>query len=169
MGATPFYLAAKFAEPEIMRALAAANADARLAAPDGSTPLMMALDTPTTRAGGADGFGTDRRDRYGLINAVTPEQLESEALAIATLAVELGGDVTQADALGNTALHQAATKGFNRVIGFLVEKGAQVNAKNQRGQTPLALAEAGASLARRRIAGGVQRRTRRLSHPRPCC
>ena len=157
VGATPFYLAAKFAEPEIMRALAEARADTRLAAPDGSTPIMMALDTPTTRAGGAEGFGTDRRDRYGLINAVTPEQVESEALAIAKLAIDLGGEVNQTDANGNTALHQAATKGFNRVIELLVEKGARVNVKNERGQTPLAMAEAGASLARRRIAGGIQR------------
>jgi hypothetical protein len=51
----------------------------------------------------------------------------------------------------------SATKGFNRVIELLVEKGARVNVKNGRGQTPLAMAEAGASLARRRIAGGIQR------------
>jgi ankyrin repeat protein len=165
LGATPFYLAAKFAEPEIMRALAAAKADARLTAPDGSTPIMMALDTPTTRAGGADGFGTDRRDRYGLITAVTPEQLESEALAIARLAIEFGGDVNQADANGNTALHLAATKGFNRVVELLVEKGAQINVKNQRGQTPLALAEGGAGIARRRIAAGVQRNDATTSSP----
>ena len=90
VGATPFYLAAKFGELELMRTLAAAKADPSLPAHDGSTPLMMALDTPTVRAGGVDGFGTDRRDRYGLINDVTPEQLENEALAIAQAAIELG-------------------------------------------------------------------------------
>ena len=91
VGATPFYLAAKFGELELMRILAAAHADPRLAAPDGSTPLMMALDTPTVRAGGVDGFGTDRRDRYGLISGQTPEQIESDALEIARLVLELGG------------------------------------------------------------------------------
>jgi ankyrin repeat protein len=157
IGATPLYLAAKFGEIDLMRMLAGGKADPSLAAADGSTPLMMALDTPVVRAGGVDGFGSDRRDRYGLVNDVTPELLESEALAIAEMVIELGGDVNQADAIGNTALHQAATKGFNRVIELLVASGAQVNVKNKRGQTPLALAEgAAASGARRRIASGNQ-------------
>jgi ankyrin repeat protein len=158
VGTTPFYLAAAFAEPEIMRVLAAAKADVRLAAPDGSTPLMMALNTPTTRAGGAEGFGTDRRDRYGLVNAVTPAQVESEALTIAKLAIEVGSDVNQADANGNTPLHLAASKSFNQVVELLVEKGARIDVKNKRGQTPLALAEgaAGSGIARRRIATGAQ-------------
>ena len=157
VGATPFYLAAKFGELELMRILAAAHADPRLAAPDGSTPLMMALDTPTVRAGGVDGFGTDRRDRYGLISGQTPEQIESDALEIARLVMELGGDVNAADLNGNTALHLAAAKGLNRVIELLVAKGARLNVKNKREQTPLAAAEAGAAgAARRRIASGTQ-------------
>jgi ankyrin repeat protein len=92
------------------------------------------------------------------VNDVTVELLESEALSIAETIIALGGDVNQADAIGNTALHQAATKGFNRVVELLVANGAQVNVKNKRGQTPLALAEgaAAASGARRRIASGNQ-------------
>ena len=158
IGATPLYLAAKFGEIELMRMLAGAKADASLAAADGSTPLMMALDTPAVRAGGIDGFGTDRRDRYGLVKDVTPELLESEALSIAETVIGLGGDVNQADASGNTALHQAAAKGFNRVIELLAANGAQVNVKNTRGQTPLAVAEgaAAAGLSRRRMASGNQ-------------
>jgi ankyrin repeat protein len=159
VGTTPFYLAAKFAELEIMRALAAAGADPRAQGPDGSTPVMMALDIPATRTGNVDGFGTDRRDRYGLITAVTPEQVEGEALVIAALAIELGGDVNQRDANGNTALHLAASKGFNRVIELLVAKGANVNAKNAKEQTPLAVAEAATAVgaARRRLTGANQR------------
>jgi ankyrin repeat protein len=158
VGASPFYLAAKFAEIELMGVLAKAKADASLPAADGSTPLMMALDTPAVRAGGVDGFGSDRRDRYGLVHDVTPELLESEATSIADTVIKLGGDVNHADSVGNTALHQAAAKGFTRVIELLVAKGAQVNVKNKRGQTPLALAEgaAAASVARRRIASGNQ-------------
>jgi hypothetical protein len=110
------------------------------------------------RAGGVDGFGTDRRDRYGLISGLTPEQLERDALDIAQVVLELGGDVNAADASGNTALHLAAAKSLNRVIELLVAKGAQLNVKNKRGQTPLAVAEAGAAgvTARRRIASGNQ-------------
>src|SRR5205823_5059029 len=42
VGATPLFLAAKFAEPELMQLLRAAGADANLATRDGTTPLMAA-------------------------------------------------------------------------------------------------------------------------------
>jgi ankyrin repeat protein len=42
LGATPYAFAAKFLEPEIMRALAAAGADTRRPMKDGATPLMAA-------------------------------------------------------------------------------------------------------------------------------
>lgn len=159
VGTTPYYLAAKFGELEIMRVLAAAGADRDAQASDGSTAIMVALDTPATRTGNAEGFGSDRRDRYGLITAVTPEQIEADALAIARLAIELGGNVNQADREGNTALHLAASKGFNRVIDLLVTNGATVNARNKQGHTPLAVAEAATAVgaARRRMTGGNQR------------
>jgi ankyrin repeat protein len=54
--------------------------------------------------------------------------------------VELGADIDSADKWGNTAMHVAARKRFESVIRFLVEKGARVDAKNQLGETPLALA-----------------------------
>src|SRR4029453_2041652 len=102
VGTTPFYLAAKFGELDIMRTLAAAGADTRAQGADGSTAIMLALDTPATRTGNAEGFGTDRRDRYGLVTAVTPDQVEGDALSIAKLAIELGGDVNQTDPHGHT-------------------------------------------------------------------
>lgn len=56
-------------------------------------------------------------------------------------------------------LHLAASKGFNRVIEMLVERGADLSARNRRGQTPLAVAEeaTGAGAARRRMTGANQR------------
>jgi ankyrin repeat protein len=159
VGTTPFYLAAKFGELDIMRALAAAGADTRAQGADGSTAIMLALDTPATRTGNAEGFGTDRRDRYGLVTAVTPEQVEGDALSIAKLAIELGGDVNQTDRDGNTALHLAASKGFNRVIQLLADNGASLNIRNRKGQTALAAAEAATAVgaARRRMTGANQR------------
>jgi uncharacterized protein len=159
VGTTPFYLAAKFGELDIMRTLAAAGADTRAQGADGSTAIMLALDTPATRTGNAEGFGTDRRDRYGLVTAVTPDQVEGDALSIAKLAIELGGDVNQTDRDGNTALHLAASKGFNRVIQLLADNGATLNIRNRKGQTALAAAEAATAVgaARRRMTGANQR------------
>mgnify|MGYP003339656565 CR=1 FL=1 len=90
IGATPYWLAAKFAEQEIMRTLAAAGADTRLAATDGTTPLMAALQ-------GAIGQG-DRRDRF-LTDAQIAAAAELEKTLTpdtVTLAITLGADVNAA-------------------------------------------------------------------------
>jgi ankyrin repeat protein len=134
IGATPFFLAAKYAELEMMRALAAAGAHAGTAAKDGTSPLMAA-------AGIGWGLGSlggsDRRERYLPLDVVNAElQDESRTLAAVQLVAELGGDVSAGNADGDTALHGAAAKGFRRVVDFLVQRGARVDAKNKRGQTP---------------------------------
>jgi hypothetical protein len=46
----------------------------------------------------------------------------------------------QAACKGETALHGAAHRGADDITKFLVEKGANVNARNKRGFTPLDLA-----------------------------
>ena len=45
---------------------------------------------------------------------------------------------------GETALHIASAQGYETVVGALAERGANLNARNARGQTPL-----GALLARK--------------------
>jgi len=44
---------------------------------------------------------------------------------------------------GRTALHEAALHGRVEVVELLLENGADVNAKNHRGETPLFYAEGG--------------------------
>ena len=134
VGATPFFLAAKFLEIDMMRALADAGADTRLPNKDGITPLMAVT-------GVGWGGGVDRRA------ASTPEGFvfggdEDRALAAAKLALDLGADVNAATEAGDTALHGAATKGYNSLVQLLAEKGARLEAKNKRGRTPLAGASA---------------------------
>ena len=136
IGATPYWLAAKFAEPEIMRALAEAKADTRRAINDGTTPLMASLM-------GAQGQG-DRRDRFQTevhMAAAAPTQ-EAETVAAATAALELGADVNATSNTGDTALHTAASRGLIPVIKLLAGAGAALDVKNKRGQTPLATAAA---------------------------
>jgi ankyrin repeat protein len=162
VGATPLYLAATFGEIPIMRALVAAHADLKFAMPDGTTPLMAAMDTPVTDSGDIEGLGKDRRDRYVFFRRVhtkspdefsvqTPEEVEHEVLEIAKIEMAGGVDVNAADKSGDTAMHLAAAKGLNSVVEFLVSNGASVNVKNGRRQTPLDLAD-----APRRNRGGDQ-------------
>lgn len=145
VGATPVYLAAKFAEIPILRALLDAGADARVALPDGSTPIMAALDTDRINSLGGEGLGKDRRDRnvfYRAYNTQSPEDAEDNVLEIVRLLGAAGADLDAADRAGDTVLHAAAQAGMNRVIQALVDQGAQLAVKNRKGQTPLRVAEA---------------------------
>lgn len=140
VGATPFWLAARFGELSIAKALLAAGADARIVAADGTTAAMAAVDA------GAD-FGpsaADQRDRRldPLELAAKVERQDDYDARVAemvALVLDAGVDVNAADRGGDTALHLAAAKGFTRVARALVDHGAALSPKNHRGQTPLAL------------------------------
>lgn len=123
-GATPFLLAAVAGEPEIMRALVASGADPRLATNDETTPLMAAA-----------GIGWSQDLKRGLSEG---SPLETVQLI---LELEPGLDVNATNASGETAMHGAANRGANAVIQFLVEKGARVDVKDKRGQTPLGIVQ----------------------------
>jgi ankyrin repeat protein len=55
--------------------------------------------------------------------------------------MELGADINAANEFGETALHGATYHAANKVIQFLVDKGAKINATNWADQTPLRVAE----------------------------
>jgi ankyrin repeat protein len=142
VGATPFWLAARFGEPEIMRVLAGAGADTRPAMADGTTSLMTAI-IPTR------GLGTfragDRRERYqGPGDVAEKGEGEDEALTLRTAAtaIELGADVNAVTDDGETALHLAAALGLKGIVQLLVDSGARLDVKNKRGLTPLGAATA---------------------------
>ena len=129
IGSTPYLLAARFLEPEIMRALVAGGADPTLAMQNGATPLMIAA--------GMGAGGNESRRGIAVIDFGKVEP-ESRVLEAVTAAVSLGADVNAANQAGDTALHTAASQGFDTVVQFLADRGADLNAKNKRGQTPLA-------------------------------
>jgi len=131
IGATPYWLAAKYVEPDLMRALLSGGADPTIALPDGTTPLMAA-------AGLKEGNGRDS-DRRGLI-LIDGGKLPDEARIVEAVTVALLEplDIDAGNRNGDTALHAASTMGYDRVIKLLAEKGANLNVKNSRGLTPLA-------------------------------
>ncbi|MSV30233.1 MAG: ankyrin repeat domain-containing protein [Bryobacterales bacterium] len=125
LGATPFLLAAKNADAELMRLLAELGADPSLTNDDGSTALMAAAGLGT-RSPGEDA-GTE------------PEVVEALQVAL-----DLGADLKAVNKNGETAMHGAAYKNSPRAVEFLAAKGANIeiwNRKNKFGWTPLTIAE----------------------------
>jgi ankyrin repeat protein len=55
--------------------------------------------------------------------------------------LELGADVNVTNAAGQTPLHVAVAAGANDIVRMLVEKGARVDARDRRGDTPMTLAD----------------------------
>jgi len=129
-GTTPLLRAAKVGDVAAMKVLLAAKADVTLATRAGITPLMAAA-----------GMGTKEEDATGRFKT------EEDAIDAITLCLQAGADINAANGQGQTALHAAAQLGFDKVVTFLASKGANVNAKDQKGYTPLdsALGNAGGS------------------------
>ena len=138
IGATPFWMAAMFADVTMMRDLAEGGAVPTLTMEDGTTPLMAPLSMRDRRP------GSDRA------------QVESSTLEAVRTAVELGVDVNAMNEAGNTALHYAASRGLDSVVEFLVSRGARLDVKNDSGQTPLAMTATQGS----RLDRGAQRNDR---------
>jgi ankyrin repeat protein len=139
VGSTPYLLAAKFLEPEIMRTLAAGGADPKVTMPNGDTALMLA-------AGMASGTVESRRG-IALIDFGRVET-DTQVLPTVTAAFNLSGEINAANQAGDTALHAAVSHRYEAVVRFLADHGADVNAKNKGGLTPLAALTTGSKSAK---------------------
>ena len=165
VGATPFWLAARFNAPDIMRLLLERGADPleahypkywpgslsirdeRVQVEEGATTALMAA----AGLGGRDPlFSVDRLSRIAESAPVQstrrepdPALRERMMLEAVTIAAAEGIDVNVANAEGNTALHAAAGRGYDSVVEYLVAEGARLDVRNADGRTPLALAQRG--------------------------
>jgi ankyrin repeat protein len=131
VGATPYWLAAKYGELEIMRILAAHGADTKAESRDGSSPLMAAI---TAKNPSQLGLLLDRRDRMDTPTeyAARPAgQDEHVTLEASKIAIEQGSDPNLPNSTGTTPLVEAVTRGYESVVRLLVEKGADVNASTK--------------------------------------
>jgi ankyrin repeat protein len=129
VGSTAYLLAARFLEPAMLEILIAGGADPKLTMPNDATALMLAA-----------GMGSPQRQSRRGIAVIDFGKVEPESQVLETVqtVVKLGGDVNAVSQTGDTALHSAATAGYDSVVQFLADHGAGINAKNKRGQTPLA-------------------------------
>jgi ankyrin repeat protein len=125
VGATPFWLAARFSEPSVMRLLVKHGADPLFVhhvdhVVDGRGGFQHRIEV-TTALMAATGMGG------GGQAWVQPDRSEREALTLEAvkLAAELGVDINAANTDGRTALDAAKTLKYDTVVKFLVEKGAK--------------------------------------------
>ena len=140
-GATPLWVAAYAANrpvvgnnpapdyvpgrAEIIRTLLEAGADQHLTTDDGTTPFMVAAGL---------GRSTYRpREPRGVRSPSAEEAVK--------MLLEAGAEINAVNEADFTALHGAAFRGLNEVIEFLVEQGADIDARDFRGRTAYRMAE----------------------------
>lgn len=124
-GGTPFLLAARTADADLMSLLAEMGADPLLPNENHSTPLMVAAGLGTSSPGEDPGT-------------------ELEVLEAVNVALKLGGDINAVDDYGETAMHGAAYKHLPKVVQYLSDSGAQISVwhqENRQGWTPLAITQ----------------------------
>ena len=123
IGATPFWLAARFAAPDVMRLLAEHGADpAFVHHARYKRRYSQVLTESTTALMAAAGMGGGRLEAWA-----PPDPAEAELLALdaAQVALELGADVNATDAAGRTALDGARMGRMRTVAAFLESQGAR--------------------------------------------
>ena len=127
VGATPFWLAARFSQPNVMRRLVELGAD----------PLFVHRSDRIVD--GKEGRAYDHKNEAttALMAAVgmggggtawvPPERSQREALMLETvkLAVDLGVDVNAMNTDGRTALDAAKALKFETIVTYLTSKGAK--------------------------------------------
>jgi ankyrin repeat protein len=138
VGATPYWLAARFVQPNVMRRLVELGAD----------PLFVHRSDRIVD--GKEGRAYDHKNEAttavmaalgmgGGGNAwVPPDRSQREALALETVkaAVDLGVDVNAVNTDGRTALDAAKTLKFESVVTYLVSKGAKPGVTDKKEPEP---------------------------------
>jgi ankyrin repeat protein len=145
VGTTPLLRAAKAGDVAAMHLLLAAGANPDLPTASGITPLMAASGN------GATGF--DTRGRY---------KTQEQAIEAVTTLLAAGAGVNERDGGGQTALHGAASRGWNDLIRKLVANRADVMAKDARGRTAADVAAGSAGGASGRAGGEAHPETAAL-------
>jgi len=121
-GTTPLIRAAKAMDVSSMKALIEHGADITLANSRNITPTLA-----------ASGMGSTDADTRGYF---TTSDVQDRAIAALDLMFSHGGPVNgKAGQFAQVPLHGAAFWGWNRVVEYLLQKGAEINLADSRGYT----------------------------------
>lgn len=122
-GQTAFLRAALAGDVDVMRLLLKHKADPNIATFKGTTPLMAAAGVNWVF------FQTFDEGEDRLLEAV---RLCHE---------QLGQDVNAVNSMGIGAVHAAANRGSNKILAYLVSKGARLDLRDKEGRTPYSWAK----------------------------
>ena len=145
IGSTPYLLAARFLEPDIMPALVGGRRrSAALTMPDGADAVMLAAGMGSSRTASRRGIETID------FGKVEPESRVREAVAAA---VRLGGDAERRES-GRRYRHarRRCARATTRSCSCSPITARDLNARNRRGITPLQAAMFGSTTGRGRAA-----------------
>jgi uncharacterized protein len=145
IGSTPLLRAARAADIPAIKLLLADGARTDLPQIAGVTPLLAAAGLG---ASGVDTRGTLRTE---------PQMIETIQLLLSA-----GSNVNEVDGQGRTALHGAALGGRNDIVKLLAARGANLQARDARGLTPLDYAQGKGAGTGRGQAATVQEKTAQL-------
>jgi ankyrin len=138
VGATPFWLAARFTQPSVMKLLVERGAD----------PLVVHRSDRVVDGRGGKAYDHQYQATTALMaavgmggggNAWVPvERAQREALALetVTLAIGYGIDINAANVDGRTALDAAKALKFERVAAYLIEHGAKPGVTDKKNDRP---------------------------------
>jgi ankyrin len=138
VGATPFWLAARFTQPAVMKLLVERGAD----------PKFIHKSDRIVDGRGGKAYDHQYQSTTALMAAVgmggggaawvPVERAQREALALETvkLGVEYGIDVNAANVDGRTALDAAKALKFERVAAYLIERGAKPGVSDKKDERP---------------------------------
>jgi len=129
IGASPFWLAARFGQPEVMRMLAGHGADPLFVhnvdffgGRNKTSGYTRETPGPTTALMAAVGMG-----RGAGFRGPGPAEREAKTLEAVKIAAELGVPVNAGDNEGRTALENATAMGYKSVVEYLTSKGAKLD------------------------------------------
>jgi ankyrin repeat protein len=145
-GATPLLRAAIMHDHSAMRLLLEHGARVDLPNVMGVTPLMAAAGIGVRDIY----FGSNRSPKFD-----SDEQIEERVMTSLAILLDAGADINaqvtdmhsrtariarrsqMTDGEGQAPMHSAASRGWTRVVDFLIEHGAEVNVVDGLGQSPL--------------------------------